>query len=57
MSESGGSPLPGPLRLAPAFPFVGRLEELATLRRLWLEIDEGGRVAFVAGDPGTGRVA
>ena len=55
MSESGGSPLPGPLRLAPAFPFVGRLEELATLRRLWLEIDEGGRVAFVAGDPGTGK--
>lgn len=48
-------PLPGPLRLAPSFPFVGRSAELATLHTLWSEVGEGRRVALVAGDPGAGK--
>ncbi len=48
-------PLPGPLRLAPSFPFVGRSAELATLHKLWSEVGEGRRIALVAGDPGAGK--
>jgi DNA-binding CsgD family transcriptional regulator/tetratricopeptide (TPR) repeat protein len=49
-------PLPGPLRLAPSFPFVGRPRELATLRSLmpWAA-SEGRRIALVAGEAGSGK--
>ena len=48
--------LPGPLRLAPSFPFVGRPRELATLRSLmpWAA-SEGRRIALVAGEAGSGK--
>jgi DNA-binding CsgD family transcriptional regulator/tetratricopeptide (TPR) repeat protein len=50
------SPLPGPLRLAPSFPFVGRPRELATLRSLmpWAA-SEGRRIALVGGEAGSGK--
>ena len=48
--------LPGPLRLAPPFPFVGRVRELAALRALVPRADgEGGRAALLAGEPGSGK--
>ena len=48
--------LPGPLRLSPAFGFAGRARELATLRALLPRTaGEGRRVAFVAGDAGSGK--
>ncbi len=48
--------LPGPLRLAPSFPFVGRPRELATLRSLmpWAA-SEGRRIALVGGEAGSGK--
>jgi DNA-binding CsgD family transcriptional regulator len=49
-------PLPGPLRLRPALPFVGREPELSALRRLWTEAcGEGRRVALIGGEPGSGK--
>jgi DNA-binding CsgD family transcriptional regulator/tetratricopeptide (TPR) repeat protein len=49
-------PLPGPLRLPPSFPFVGRSRELRTLRALLPEaVGEGRRVALVAGEAGSGK--
>src|SRR5919198_862527 len=49
-------PLPGPLRLTPALPLVGRDAELALLGRLWSEARAGGRrVALVGGEPGCGK--
>jgi DNA-binding CsgD family transcriptional regulator len=51
-----GTALPGPLRLSPAFGFAGRTQELATLRALLPRTaGEVRRVAFVAGDPGSGK--
>jgi DNA-binding CsgD family transcriptional regulator/tetratricopeptide (TPR) repeat protein len=47
--------LPGPLRLPPALPFVGRSAELTTLHGLWSGIGEARRVALVAGDAGAGK--
>src|SRR4051794_25704947 len=48
--------LPGPLRLAPSLPFVGRSRELAALRALLPSSDsEGGRVALLGGEPGVGK--
>jgi DNA-binding CsgD family transcriptional regulator/tetratricopeptide (TPR) repeat protein len=48
--------LPGPLRLTPSFPFVGRSRELATLRALLPgAAGENGRVALLAGEPGSGK--
>ncbi len=48
--------LPGPLRLTPSFPFVGRSRELATLRTLLPRAEgEGRRVALVGGEPGSGK--
>ena len=48
--------LPGPLRLTPSFPFVGRSRELATLRALLPgAASDGGRVALLAGEPGSGK--
>ena len=48
--------LPGPLRLTPSFPFVGRSRELAALRTMLQESgSEGGRVALVAGEQGSGK--
>jgi DNA-binding CsgD family transcriptional regulator/tetratricopeptide (TPR) repeat protein len=50
------SRLPGPLRLRPSFPFVGRPREMAALRSLmpWAE-HEGRRIALVGGEPGSGK--
>jgi DNA-binding CsgD family transcriptional regulator/tetratricopeptide (TPR) repeat protein len=49
-------PLPGPLRLPPSSPFVGRSAELATLRALVPhEAGERGRLALVAGEAGAGK--
>jgi DNA-binding CsgD family transcriptional regulator len=49
-------PLPGPLRLTPAWPFAGRSAELATLRSLWTETTaDERRVALVAGEAGAGK--
>jgi DNA-binding CsgD family transcriptional regulator/tetratricopeptide (TPR) repeat protein len=48
--------LPGPLRLTPAFPFVGRSRELARLRALMPRAgSEGRRVALIGGEPGSGK--
>src|SRR5918911_1777548 len=57
MSQTvSASALPGPLRLAPSFPFVGRPRELATLRSLmpWAA-SEGRRIALVGGEAGSGK--
>jgi DNA-binding CsgD family transcriptional regulator/tetratricopeptide (TPR) repeat protein len=49
-------PLPGPLRLTPALPFVGRGVELTALRKLWSDARaDGRRVALVGGEPGSGK--
>ncbi|HET9213894.1 MAG TPA: AAA family ATPase [Gaiellaceae bacterium] len=51
-----GTPLPGPLRLAPAFAFAGRADELATLKALLPRSPaEGRRAALVAGEAGSGK--
>ncbi len=56
MGIAATPPLPGPLRLSPAFAFAGRTHELATLRALLPRAaGEGRRAAFVAGDPGSGK--
>src|SRR5215204_6600191 len=48
--------LPGPLRLTASFPFVGRSRELATLQALVPDAgSEGGRVALLAGEAGSGK--
>ena len=48
--------VPGPLRLTPSFPFVGRARELAALRALlpYGEDDET-RVALLSGEAGAGK--
>ena len=49
-------PLPGPLRPPASFPFVGRTSELARLRTLLAETEEGaGRVAVLTGAAGSGK--
>ena len=49
-------PLPGPLRLTPAFPFAGRSRELGALQALLPRAEgEGRRAALVAGEPGSGK--
>src|SRR5438270_1048444 len=48
--------LPGPLRLASTFPFVGRSAELETLRSLMpAEQPVGSRVVLLGGEPGSGK--
>jgi DNA-binding SARP family transcriptional activator/class 3 adenylate cyclase/tetratricopeptide (TPR) repeat protein len=49
--------LPGPLRVASAFPFVGRTRELTTLRSLLREAEDGhsGQVALLSGEAGGGK--
>jgi DNA-binding CsgD family transcriptional regulator/tetratricopeptide (TPR) repeat protein len=48
--------LPGPLRLEPSLPFVGRARELATLRTLMPRAEgEGRRIALVGGEAGSGK--
>src|SRR5580765_4161236 len=49
--------LPGPLRVASAFPFVGRERELTTLRSIIAQAAEsdGGRVALLSGEAGSGK--
>jgi DNA-binding CsgD family transcriptional regulator/tetratricopeptide (TPR) repeat protein len=48
--------LPGPLRLTPSFPFVGRSRALAALRALLPDAgSEDGRVALLAGEAGSGK--
>jgi DNA-binding CsgD family transcriptional regulator/tetratricopeptide (TPR) repeat protein len=48
--------LPGPLRLPPPSPFVGRSAELAALRALVpREAGERGRLALVGGEAGSGK--
>ncbi len=50
------TPLPGPLRLAPTHPFIGRSRELAALRTLVPRADgEGRRIALVGGEAGGGK--
>ncbi|MGH2761548.1 MAG: ATP-binding protein, partial [Thermoleophilaceae bacterium] len=50
------TPLPAALLLTPSFPFVGRVQELDTLRTLMpLAEGEGRRVALVGGEPGSGK--
>ena len=50
------TPLPGPLRLLPAYGFAGRERELAQLRALLPRtVGEGRRAALVAGEPGSGK--
>ena len=56
MTTGATVPLPGPLRLSPAFAFAGRTRELATLRALLpRSAGEGRRAALIAGDPGSGK--
>ncbi len=56
MSAPRTPALPGPLRLTPSSPFVGRDEELAILDRLVAEaLGDGRRVAVVQGEPGSGK--
>jgi DNA-binding CsgD family transcriptional regulator len=51
-----GPPLPGPLRLTPPLPFVGRAGELAVLDRMLAEaMHEGRRIALVQGEAGSGK--
>lgn len=38
-------------------PFVGRTRELAILRQMVAELDDGPKVAFVHGEPGVGKSA
>jgi DNA-binding SARP family transcriptional activator/DNA-binding CsgD family transcriptional regulator len=48
--------LPGPLGLTPAFPFVGRSVEIEALRALWVQsANEGGRIALISGEAGSGK--
>jgi predicted ATPase len=48
--------LPGSLRLASTFPFVGRAAELETLRTLMPRAEgEGRRVVLLGGEPGSGK--
>lgn len=48
--------LAGPLRLVPAFPFVGRSRELGLLHTLLPRAEsEGRRVALVGGEAGSGK--
>jgi DNA-binding CsgD family transcriptional regulator/tetratricopeptide (TPR) repeat protein len=48
--------LPGPLRLASAFPFVGRSAEVEALRTLMpTAVGEGRRVVLLGGEPGSGK--
>src|SRR3954454_11955428 len=48
--------LPGPLRLAPSFPFAGRSRELAMLRPLVPSEDgDAARLVLVAGEAGCGK--
>src|SRR3954447_26019566 len=49
------SRLPGPLRLAPTFPFAGRSRELALLRTLIPGETESLRFALVGGEAGSGK--
>jgi len=54
--SSTALPLPGPLRLTPALPFVGRDAELEAVLRMWGDArTEGRRVALVGGEPGCGK--
>jgi DNA-binding CsgD family transcriptional regulator len=56
MTAANPPGLPGPLRLTPSFPFVGRARELATLRALMPDAEsDGGRVALIAGESGSGK--
>ncbi|HVW17733.1 MAG TPA: AAA family ATPase, partial [Solirubrobacteraceae bacterium] len=48
--------LPGPLRLPPSSPFVGRAAELGRLRALVPRgADDGRRIALVGGEAGSGK--
>jgi DNA-binding CsgD family transcriptional regulator/tetratricopeptide (TPR) repeat protein len=56
MTAANPPGLPGPLRLTPSLPFVGRARELATLQSLLPDAcGDGGRVALLAGEPGSGK--
>jgi DNA-binding SARP family transcriptional activator len=48
--------LPGALAGSAPFPFVGRSKELTALRSLLADVENGeGRVALIAGEPGSGK--
>jgi DNA-binding CsgD family transcriptional regulator/tetratricopeptide (TPR) repeat protein len=56
MTAGDSLALPGPLRVTPSFPFVGRSRELAMLRTLLPDaVHEGGRVVLLSGEPGSGK--
>jgi class 3 adenylate cyclase/tetratricopeptide (TPR) repeat protein len=49
-------PLPAPLRIADAPPYVGRGDVLSSLRRAWDDTRSGGcRCVLLAGEPGVGK--
>lgn len=48
--------LPGPIRLRPSFPFVGRSDELSTLRTFMPRGEgQGRRIVLVGGEAGSGK--
>jgi predicted ATPase/DNA-binding CsgD family transcriptional regulator len=56
MTAASPLELPGPLRLTPSFPFVGRSREFATLQTLLQDArSDGGRVALLDGELGSGK--
>src|SRR5829696_5096235 len=56
MTAGDALALPGPLRLTPSFPFVGRSRELGALRRLMPDAEsEGSRAVLLSGEAGSGK--
>lgn len=54
-TEGVAFPLPGPLRVPPSFPFVGRAIERARLEEHWGRVGDGRCVALVGGQAGAGK--
>jgi DNA-binding SARP family transcriptional activator len=55
-APDGPAPVPGPLVPASPFPFVGRVDELASLRALLARAEEGeGAFVLLGGEAGAGK--